>query len=421
VFDFSKKAVKGGLSDAEKKLYQLRARVNRLFFEEGLSKNKISRQLGVSKKFVIHWTKSREQNFTEDQRGWKKDKGRKWTEQDRKRIAEIHDFLMKDPQEFFWGATAIVQEWRKRYPEQPAPSIRTVGEILARLGLSEKRKQKRVKGASRYLCYPEHTIYEGLGYRLLEADFIGKKFLGGRRAPLNFIGFSFKKIPRLRHFVRVNGETSTAFISSCGNFFERFEIPGAVKVDNCAAAIGSATGRRNLSRLMTFLLENHVVPIFSVPRKPFSQASIEGNNSVFSKKFWNRNRFGSIEEVDEKLKWFNEASQRYMQYSPPLVNRKTGNFTAKVFFIRQVLEAEDWSSRGVISVLNEKIELPASFVNYFVLAEWNLKKERLSILFENEKRSELIKQIDFAINFRRYRESQYRIEKIKKQIIKRTD
>ena len=37
---------------------------------------------------------------------------------------------------------------------------------------------------------------------------------------------------------------------------------------------------------MHFLLQHQVVPIYSVPRKPFSQASIEGNNSVFARKFW---------------------------------------------------------------------------------------------------------------------------------------
>ena len=32
-------------------------------------------------------------------------------------------------------------------------------------------------GEVKYLCYPEHTDYAALGARVLEADFIGRKYL----------------------------------------------------------------------------------------------------------------------------------------------------------------------------------------------------------------------------------------------------
>ncbi len=89
-----------------------------------------------------------------------------------------------------------------------------------------------------------------------------------------------------------------------------------MKVDNELAIIGSVSRKRNISKAMSFLLRNQVVPIFTVPRRPFSQASIKGNNSIFARKFWNRIDFKSVEEVDEKLEWFNLASQRYTGYQP---------------------------------------------------------------------------------------------------------
>jgi hypothetical protein len=50
-------------------------------------------------------------------------------------------------------------------------------------------------------------------------------------------------------------------------------------------------------------------------RRPFSQrASIEGNNSVFLRKFWNRFDFKNVQEIDEKLELFNLASQKYSEY-----------------------------------------------------------------------------------------------------------
>jgi len=329
------------------------------------------------------WTKSPDQDFSRDNRGWPKGKRRRWDKQTEQRIASIFQSLMDDPTEFYHGATAISMEWRKRYPGIPSPPLRTIGRILSDLGLSQKRERDRHKGASRYLCYPEHTIYETLGERVLEVDFVGKKYLTGQTKPLNFIAFSFKKEPRVRYFKRIEGQTADNFIKQCVHFFRRFERPDLVKVDNCLATIGSSSGKRNVSRVMEFLLRSQVIPIFAVPRKPFSQASIEGNNSVFARKFWNRLEFKSVQEIDEKLEWFNQSSQQYTGYHPPKRKAKEKNeFVSKVYFIRQVREEKNRRGIGFIDILNEKVFLPEYYIGYYVLGEWNLKEERIYIHFE---------------------------------------
>jgi transposase len=384
----------------EKKLIALRKRAKELYFRDGLTKREISEELCVSRKFVIRWTQSPHQDVTIDGRGWKKGRRRKWFMGVEEKIREIHRYLRESPSEFYTGATAIEIEWRRRYPGEAPPPLRTIGKILSDLGLSEKRRRGRNKGAAKYLCYPEHTIYELLGGRVLECDFIGRKYISGRSEPLNFIGFSFKKAPRLRYFKRTEGETADNFISSCEEFFDKFEVPDFIKVDNSLAMIGSASGRRNVSRSMKYLLGKEVVPIFAVPRKPFSQASIEGNNSVFSRKFWNRIEFGSVAEVDEKLSWFNDASLRYTRYTPPDRRVRKEPFVPRVYFIRQVREEKKEEGRAFIDVLNEKVSLPESYVNYFVLAEWNLEKERLFIHFERDKNPVVVEEIPFKINRR---------------------
>jgi len=385
----------------EKKIIKLREKVNGLFFNCHFSKTMIAKKNRVSRNFVIKWAKSPNQDFKKDNRGWPKGKRRKWSKITEIKIKEIYLELENDPSKFFTGATAIEQEWRKRYPQISLPPLRTIGQILSDLGFSSKRRKDRHKGASRYLCYPEYTIYTLLGNRVLEADFIGKKYITGRSEPLNFIAFSFKKEPKLRYFKRVEGQTADNFIKQCWVFFERFEKPDFVKVDNCLATIGSASGKRNISKTMRFLLENQVIPIFAVPRKPFSQASIEGNNSVFSRKFWNRIQFKNIQEVDEKLEWFNASSQEYCGYQQPKTKSSVKrNFLPKVYFIRQVQENKEQTGKAFINLLNEKISLPKSYVNYFVLAEWNLKQEMLDIHFEKEQRPETIKKIPFKINQR---------------------
>ncbi len=395
-----KKSILYRAANHEQKLIKLRKEVNRLFFNHCFSKKKIARKKKVSMDFVIKWTQSQDQDFIEDSRGWPKGKRRKWTEDTEKAIKEIFHDIQNDPVRFYCGATAVEQEWRKRYPKISPPPLRTIGQLLSDLGLSEKREKGRNKGAARYLCYPEHTIYHRFGGRVTEADFIGMKYIFGRTEPLNFIGFSFKKEPRLRYFQRIPGQTAQEFKKACSHFFKKFEKPDFVKVDNCLATIGSASGRRNISQVMYFLLKTQVIPIFAVPRKPFSQASIEGNNSVFSRKFWNRIQFQSGEEVDEKLEWFNVSSQEYMGYKPPQkVREPKKNFVPRVYFIRQVHEEKE-TSKAFIDVLNEKIFLPVSYINYFVLAEWNLRYEKLSIYFEKEQKQKLIKTLVFQINQR---------------------
>lgn len=383
----------------QKKLFKLRKQVNKMHFEKGITKNEISRRKRLSNNFVIKWTQSPEQDFMEDKRGWPKGKRRKWDDRTVDIIKGIHNYLMDDPTKFYIGATAIVQEWRKKYPDIEIPPLRTIGRILAYLHLSSKRKRGRNKGAARYLCYPEHTIYNLLGGRVLEADFIMKYFTN-RTEPLTFIGFSFKKRPRLRYYKRIEGPTSREFKKGCNCFFKGFEVPDFIKVDNGAAMIGSISGKRNISGVMMYLLRHQITPIFAVPRRPFSQASIEGNNSVFSRNFWNRINFKSIDEIDEKLEWFNKASTIYLGYES-LTEEKIvkKDFIPKVYFIRQVREDKE-TGNGCIDVLNERINLSTSYINYFVLAEWHLNKERLYIHFEREKKPEVIKEMEFKINER---------------------
>ena len=276
----------------QKKLFKLRAEVNRLYFEEGLGKNAICRIKRLNKRFVIRWTQSPTQDFTEDKRGWPMGQRRKWTRQTETRIAELHRQLKADPRAFYLGASAIEQQWRRTYPGEVVPPLRTIGQILRDLGLSHSRKTPRNSGASAYLCYPEHTIYNKIGKRVMEADFVGQKFLAGRTEPLHFAGFSFKAVPKLRYYNRIQSKGADSLIRNCEYVFEHFEKPDAIKLDNAADSIGSRSGKRNISKVMAFLLASEVYPIFAVPRRPFSQASIEGNNSVFARKFWNQRSFG---------------------------------------------------------------------------------------------------------------------------------
>lgn len=386
----------------KKDLIRIRKKVNRLYFHTDLSKRKIADRVAMSRDFVNKWTQSKEQNMNKDKRGWTKGRRRKWSGETEKRIAQIRSYLEENEKEFYWGATAIAQEWHRRFPDGTVPPLRTIGQILKDLDLSDPPISG--KGAAKYLCYPEHTIYENLSSRLLETDFVGQKYLRGRTAPLHFIGFCFKKEPKLRIYHRIDGQTTENLNTQWEKFFNGYEKPDYVKVDNAAATIGSMSGKRNISRAMIFLLEKEICPIFSVPRKPFSQASIEGNNSVFAKKFWNTRQFNSVEEVDQQLKWFNSASLRYTGYKPPegrsrLDKKSNDSFKPKIYFIRQVRDrSERDKSFPSVNILNESIPFQDDYLNLFVLGEWHLSKEQLNLYLEKNKQLETIKSVNFPIS-----------------------
>lgn len=347
---------------------------------------------------MIKWTKSPNQDFTTDMRGWSKGKPRRYTKADKTRVKKIRDELTKDSSDdFYCGATVILQEYRKRYPNLKPPTLRFIGRVLAKSGMSTQQKKHKNKGAARYLHYPEYSVYH-LGKRVLEVDFIGHKFIKGRTEPVSFIGFSFKKEPKLRHFKRISGETSDNLINQSKRFFKRFEKPDVVKMDNGFAMAGASPWPRTLSKTIIFYLKEQIIPVYSVPRRPFSQASIEGNNSVFSKKFWKRFDFKNVQKIDEKLELFNLASQRYSEYqSPKEKQKKKQKFTPKVYFIRKVFEDEQ-TGKGYITLANDKVFIHKSYINLFVLAKWNLKNEELYVYFEDQQKLERIKKIKFKIN-----------------------
>ncbi len=119
---------------------------------------------------------------------------------------------------------------------------------------------------------------------------------------------------------------------------------------------------------------------------------------MFARQFWNTQTFRSPRSLDRRLEWFNASSPRYTVCEPPPLRPSPPAFVPNVHFIRQVQEDPDRPGTGHIDVLNEQIALSVSYVSYFVLAEWNLKTERLAIWFEKDSTPKRIKSVRFALN-----------------------
>jgi len=379
-----------------------------MYFKTSAIKREIANLLDVSTDFVVEWTKSENQDFEQDDRGREKGDRQKWNQEVVDQIEEIREELSGDPEKDFWGPTAIEVEFRKRHPDTEVPPARTIGKILSDLGLTENQTHSSKSNALHYLHYPEMSLYQLVGDRVLEADFVGDKFITGRSEPIHFLGYSFKHPPEMKHYVRVEGETSDALLEHTKAFFDRFERTQMVNIDNAAAAIGGGGGhKRTISRMMKYLLEQQVYPVYSVPRKPATQASIEGSNSMFSRKFWNAREYEDLGQIDDRLETFNENIRRYHQYESPEQSEGHEKFEPAVYFLRQVREREEGEG-GMINVMNEEVALPEEYIKYFVMGEWRLSEEQLRIRFEKREgreqqeeekvRSEVIRELEFSIH-----------------------
>jgi len=138
-----------------------------------------------------------------------------------------------------------------------------------------------------------------------------------------------------------------------------------------------------------------VVPIYAVPRKPFTQASIEGNNSVFSRNFWKARHFETLQQVDQQLTLFNKSSASYCEYQKPKIENVSKNFKPVVYFIRQVREE---NRKGIVNLPYKNFKLSSDFINYFVFVKWDLIAEQVSIFLEVKNIATLIETYPYRLN-----------------------
>lgn len=345
----------------------------------------------------MRWTTASEIDILSDGRGWRKGTRRRYTREDEDAILRLHKELAADQTAYFSGASAIERRYREQYPNRSCPSLLFIGRTLASHGLTQKPRAKQ-KGAARYLHYPAETI-QNLGARLLEIDFIGKKFIRGRTEPINFIGASLTTPRKLKHFKRISGETASEAIAYLTEFFSGFGETDVVKLDNGFGFAGaSGRAQRVIGSVSLFLLARKITPVFTAPRKPWNQASIEGANSIFARKFWRRHDFKNLHEIDRALEAFNASYRWYCGFQKLPSRPYPPVWIPRICYIRKVYEDEQ-TRRGYIELLNDKVMLPPAYINFFVFAEWNLKEQTLSVCFQtDQKRLKQITQQPFLIN-----------------------
>lgn len=191
--------------------------------------------------------------------------------------------------------------------------------------------------------------------------------------------------------------------------FQQCPVPDAVQMDNDSAFKGCIDRKQYVGRAIRWFCSLGIIPIFNAPNSPWNNGSVEGGNSVFDRKLWQKFDFNSIKEVDQKLKEFNQAYKTYLipDYRK-LLNHKiqiTNPIKVKakdlksfpqpnVHLLRTVRESY---GKCQVEVLNTYINLPSKFKGQYVIIKLNLTKKTIKIYQEIEKKPNLIYQNSFQI------------------------
>lgn len=383
--------------------------------KKGWSLRKIANALVASKGNVLKWINMAEKEVLIDNRGWQKGKLRKHNDIERERIIAIRKQLEKEGS-YFIGELVVQKNYENLYGEKLERWF--VNKVLREGGLSKKRIIKK-KGKSKYMKYPMYTLNR-LGKILMSIDFIGPKYLKGGRTMINFLSCKYIRPKKIGVMERIEGQTTNEVIKVLSKLWTTYPMPDVLKVDNDTAFGANHLHKNSIGRLTIFLLNLGISPLYVAPRSPWNNGEVEGFNSVFSKKFWNKLRFENEEEIDIEIRNFNLEYEKYSnliannpETTQPryikdyndidLKNKQVNKFRqTKIYFLRIVRrkgEKEKEDERGFIDIVGEEISLGKDLINLFTFSIIDINEGTISINIEEESgKLQEIKRKNFQIN-----------------------
>jgi transposase len=367
-------------------------------FRRGVTKSEIVRRLGVSRPTVIAWLEQKE--YT-DGRGWQEGTKRSHTNLEEERIVALKKKRI-DEKKFFLGTPYVQMDYAKEFPTDSVPSRWFVDDVVARQGLQTHEPKKRKKGqniVSRQL-FPIRSIIS-LGKIHQSSDFIGKKFLTGRKEPISIFSTSYYQWFELYQIWRVSGETSQSAISCLKGLWSSTPLPHVMRMDNGSTFRGNVVLDGHIGTFLKFLLNIGVTPLFSAQYKSYTNPHVEGHNRTFTEKLWQKHHFTSEEEIDQACTRFNRESREFYDYRfKERLTKKGLRFLLpttdivtnilrspkgkKIYFIRFVERWKETSDESGIVILNRFVRIIDPYLNQFVFVTLNLETGTLHVFSEHD-------------------------------------
>jgi hypothetical protein len=307
---------------------------------------------------------------------------------------------------------------------------------------SLRRRQKKIliKWNSKYMNYPENSINK-LGKIIQAVDFVWPRFIAWDSKPYYFLSSRYIRPNKEWMLELIEWETSKETIKILMDMWKNNPIPDVMKIDNDMAFwnLKSNKTERCIWTFTKFLLYLWIIPLYSAVRSPWNNWSVEWQNSMFSKMFWNDIMFEWEEHLRIELTRFNTEYKWYSRlkeisedeikkawikyrYLDNLINQKNPisptnsinpknstnpnididisklqNFEylkwlkmedlqAKEMYILRKVERswkkESEEEKWVIEILWESIELDKQYINLILLNKIDLKTDKLEIMNE---------------------------------------
>ncbi len=160
----------------------------------------------------------------------------------------------------------------------PLPSIRTIGRILAREGLTYRRTGRYTPKGTPYPALPATQANH-----VHHVDYVGPCYLQG---PVRFWSLNAVDVATVRCAVEpVASRTGQATIDALWATWLRLGLPAHVQVDNEMVFYGSPAHPRGMGVLIRLCLPLGIEPWFIPFREPWRNGVVERFNTHFRSKF----------------------------------------------------------------------------------------------------------------------------------------
>jgi putative transposase len=206
----------------------------------------------------------------------------------------------------FCGAQAIRWELEDE-GVSPLPSLRTIGRILARRELTQRRTGRYEPKGTRYPALKAQfpgDVHEG--------DFVGPCYLNSR---LRFHSLNIVDLVTGRCATEPVLEGKEEIVNRLWAVWLRLGLPKYLQVDNETVFYGSQAHPRGMGKLIRLCLPLGIEPCFIPFREPWRNGVVEHFNDFWRKKFLAKVTMSSPEELQEESLAFEERHNNRYRYS----------------------------------------------------------------------------------------------------------
>jgi len=291
----------------------------------------------------------------------------------------------------FCGAQAI--RWRLEEEKvQPLPSLRTIGRILLRHGLTHRRTGRYEPKGKRYPALD--APHPGSVH---QSDFVGPCYL---RGPLRFYTLNTVDIATGRCSAEPLRSKQTVVDAFWATWL-RLGLPKYQQVDNEAVFYGSHRHPRGMGKLIRLCLPQGIEPCFIPLAEPWRNGVVEKFNHHWRQKFLGRVVMECEDDLKRESLAFEQRHNCRYRYSKlkgktpnealaaankplrfpvkerppqqPLPKPETGYYHV-VRFIR---------SDALLNLFGETFPMPPEVIYEYVWATVDVARQRLSLYFDD--------------------------------------